>query len=119
MSRVFPPALVPALSREGWDDGLPDLVVATSMAQGPPKLRRATTAGVRDWDLTVQPITTAERMTLEGFYLTTCAGGALDFEISHPALGTRNVQFKPHSPPRFAILGAGWWRATLSLQILP
>lgn len=119
MSIAWPAGLAAALSREGWDEAFPDQLLSSPVDRGPAKVRRVTTAAVRLWSLSLQPLTAAEVNTLDTFFTTTTAGGALPFDMTHPRLGSRTVRFKPNSPPKPDPLGGLYWRVSLSLEILP
>ena len=96
---------------------MPDMVVRTEMDAGPAKLRRRFTAAVRPLKGRIE-ITRAQAATLETFYVTTLAGGALPFDWTSPrTLETVSMRFV--SPPRVGILKGTVWFADLDLEILP
>jgi hypothetical protein len=67
------------------------------MEVGPPKVRQRSTAGYYSQTYNFQ-MTKAHLDTLMTFYITTCEGGALDFEYTHPRLATTQ-NFRFLSPP--------------------
>jgi hypothetical protein len=67
----------------GYSEQPPDIIVETKMDAGPPKARRRFSAGIRPIKVKML-MTTAQVETLDVFYITTLAGGALTFDYTHP-----------------------------------
>jgi hypothetical protein len=113
-----------------WPAGLPasplldsfkekaeDTVIRTEMEQGPAKLRRRTTAGVRTLSASFL-VSKAQVVTLEDFYLTTLQGGSLPFTFTHPRSGA-SVSCRFVKPPEYAGSNGNYFKASVDLEILP
>ncbi len=109
------PAINPLM--QSYQEMVPDTALRSAMDQGPAKVRQRTTAGVRNITA-VYLLTNAQISTLETYYLTTQAGGALSFSWTHPRTGsTVTARFK--APPSYSPASGTFYYVTLSLEILP
>ena len=114
---AWPGTLPAAPLIDGMQETLPDTVLRTDMDQGPAKLRRRTTAGIRI--LTVSYLLThTQSDALESFYLDTLAGGALSFAYPHPR-SRETVTCRFRKTPALAALNGSFFRAVLELEVLP
>ena len=117
MPNVWPITLPTAPLMEGNAETAPNTVIRTSMDVGPPKMRQRSTAGYYTQAYNFH-MTKAQLDTLMTFYVTTCAGGATDFEFTHPRLATtQNMRFI--APPSWNKLTATIYRVAISLEMLP
>ena len=115
---VWPASLPQEPLAQGYNEQAPNTVVRSAMEAGPPKLRRRFTAGVRSIECQVR-LTPVQVDTLDAFFGSTVAGGALSFDWKHPRNGTA-VTFRFVEPPSYTSLARGTlWQATLRLEILP
>ena len=89
----FPEA--PLLS--GNEEAMPDTVIRTDMAAGPPKVRQRSTAGYNSGSYPFH-MTATNILALETFYTTTCSGGSEKFEWKHPRTGS-TVNWLFAAPP--------------------
>lgn len=113
------PASLPQLAAvDGYQESPPDTALRTKMDTGPDKIRRRFTAGVRP--LSVQlDLTKVQVETLDVFYVTTTAGGALRFDWVGPRNQT-TVEMRFVRPPVYRPLASDVaWRATLQLEVMP
>ncbi|MFQ5776362.1 MAG: hypothetical protein ACE5GS_17725 [Kiloniellaceae bacterium] len=94
----------------------PDLVVRTQMDAGPAKVRRRFTAGVRPFEMELD-LTLSEVQTLDDFFVTTLAGGALAFDWQHPRTGA-TLSFRFVAPPSY-VQNKGAWSVSLRIEALP
>jgi len=101
----------------GYEENTPDLLVRTGMDTGPDKIRRRATAGVREitWPTI---LTIAQVATLETFYITTLASGALTFTLNHPRTAVGST-WRFVKAPTYTQVPPGNYRAVLKLEILP
>jgi len=87
------------------------------MDAGPAKTRPRFTAGVRP--IQIPMIMTDDQVTtLETFYTTTLAGGALKFDFRLPRTGAV-VTYRFTGPPQWTLVESKRWRVTLPLEVLP
>ncbi len=115
---VWPATLPQEPLAQGYAERAPDTVIRTQMEAGPPKVRRRFTAGVRSIECRLRLIP-AQVDTLDAFFNTTVAGGALPFDWKHPRTGTA-VTFRFVEPPSYAPVARGaLWQASLRLEVLP
>lgn len=114
---TWPATLPDKVLQEGYDEQLQPIVIRSPMDTGPAKLRRRATAAPRSIS-GGQRLTAAQVETLDGFYRTDCADGALAFDWKHPRTqAAASLRFV--SPPRYASLGGGVYAVSLSFEILP
>ena len=115
---VWPASLPQTPLAEGYNERAPDTVIRSPMEAGPPRLRRRFTAGVRNIECQLR-LTPAQLDTLDAFFGSTVAGGALPFDWKHPRNGTA-VTFRFVEPPGYTPVARGTlWQAMLRLEILP
>ena len=87
------------------------------MDAGPDKVRRRFTAGVRP--LTMMMIVDESQFsTLDDFFVTTLAGGALRFDLTIPSTGlTERLRFVGR--PEYVLVTPTKGRVRLDLEVLP
>jgi len=113
---VWPPSL-PQEPLIGWVEQWAETRVRTETDSGPAKVRRRFTAGVRQLQLPLA-LTEAQMATLDTFFDSTTAGGALRFEWQHPRTGATH-EFRFLDPPQIQESNPGLYRLTLNLELLP
>jgi 3-phenylpropionate/cinnamic acid dioxygenase small subunit len=102
---------------DGNSESAPNTVIRTAMEVGPPKVRQRSTSGYYASSYNFI-MTKAQLDTLMTFYVTTCAGGALDFEYTHPRLATtQNMRFI--APPSWNKITSTIYRVSIQLEMLP
>jgi hypothetical protein len=111
------PGNLPYIEIAGYASGMEDLLLRSPMEVGPDKVRRRNTAGVRpvNGNLTVD---SAELETLRSFYKDSTLSGAIRFAWTEPETGNP-VEMRFTSPPNWTPLGAGIYKVSLRLEILP
>lgn len=102
---------------ESYQETAPNGLLRTQMEAGPAKVRRRFTAAPRPFKFRVD-LTTAQVGTLDAFFLTTCAMGALAFDWLHPRTGA-SVSYRFVSPPAYTPADGDVWKADLDLEIMP
>ncbi len=102
----------------GYQETPPENVIRTPMDTGPPKLRRRSTAGVRNLTVFLFLDDTTQMGHLDDFYVTDTYSGSIAFEWTHPRTGA-TTDFRFRAPPQYRHLGNGNYRAQLELEILP
>ncbi len=94
-----------------------DTVIRTDMDTGPAKVRQRTTAGVGELQVTYF-LSTAQAAALDDFYMTTLSGGALAFDYTHPRTGAL-LSCRFAAPPEYAAVNGAYYKAVLTLEVLP
>lgn len=90
----------------------------TSMAQGPDKVRRRSTAAPRPATMGHPGFTSEQMRAFFTFYETTTKHGALPFDMDDPIAGeVRSFRFT--GPPEADPVGAAYWSITVPLEVLP
>ena len=118
MSISWPNTLPQNLEVQGFEETVPNTVIASQVECGAPKRRQRYTAAIRPIKGSVFLTSTAQRQTLDDFYVNTLSGGSLTFSWQHPiTLAAVTMAFS--SPPKYAALGGSLFRATLELEIRP
>jgi len=102
---------------QGYKEGVPNLLLRTQMDQGPAKVRRRHSAGVRQVALMLQ-LHKDQVATLDAFYLGPLEGGALRFTWVHPRTQVP-TDFRFEKPPEYTHVGGLYFAATLALEVLP
>ena len=117
MASFIWPVTLPQLPDIGLQETAPDLVLRTEMDAGPAKVRRRFTAGVREFRTTVSPLTAAQVQTLDDFFVNDLTG-VLPFDWQIPRSGA-TVEMRFVEPPRYDAIDPTFYRASLSLEVLP
>lgn len=117
------PATLPQYHEIGLQETRQQAFVRTSMDVGPSKQRRRFTTATRFLEGTML-MTTAQKATFDTFYNTAIDEGSQEFDFTDPkdASTIQSVRFT--APPTFTALiggssGVEFYRATISLEILP
>jgi hypothetical protein len=114
---AWPTTLPTAPLVDRFQETAPDTVLRTAMDEGPAKLRPRTTAGVRTMTLSYI-LDRAQVAALDIFYATTLSGGALAFDMAHPRTGNAaSCRFR--APPEYSAVNGDYFRAAISLEVLP
>jgi len=114
---VWPITLPAYPLTEGFREKMPENILRTDMEQGPAKLRRRTTAGVRGMEMSYL-MSKAQVSALETFYNSTLAGGVFDFSYTHPRSGaTLDCRFV--KPPQYTAQDADLFKVDIVLEVLP
>jgi hypothetical protein len=115
---VWPASLPQLVAVEGYEESPPETALRTEMDAGPAKVRRRFTAGVRP--ITAQlDLDAAQVETLDQFYVTTLAGGALRFDWVDPR-NQAAVELRFVRPPVYRPAGSdAAWTAFLQLEVMP
>ena len=114
---TWPAGLPQSPLLRGYQRTMPDLIVQTEMDAGTPKARQRFTAASEPvtWNTL---LTDVQKDTLETFYKTTVAGGALSFDITLPDVtGTSSVRIIEQ--PSFVALKDDLWSVSLKMIKLP
>src|SRR5208282_3063840 len=102
---------------ENFQELLPQTAIRTDMDTGPAKIRQRTTAAVGSLMVSYL-LSTAQTEALDTFYETTLFGGSGAFDYTHPRTGvTLSCRFV--SPPSYAPVNGTYFKATLTLEVLP
>jgi hypothetical protein len=107
---------------EGLTVTMPKLLLSSPMDQGPPKVRRQTTANY--WPVScIYDLSDAQAAILVDFVHVTLAGGALPFNWFHPLYRSTAqacvARFDPDNPVAWAPASGDAWLAALRLMIIP
>jgi hypothetical protein len=87
------------------------------MEQGPAKVRRRFTAGVRNLGFELL-LTVSELATLDTFFNTTTYGGSLSFDYTHPrTLASVTARFT--SSPQYVAIDKDNYSVSVELEVLP
>jgi hypothetical protein len=115
---AWPASLPQLVAVAGYQESPPELALRSQMDAGPAKLRRRFTAGVRPLAVRLD-LDAAQVETLDTFYVTTLAGGALRFDWVDPRnQGAAELRFV--RPPVFRPTESDVaWTALIELEIMP
>lgn len=114
---AWPASLPQRPDVSGYSEKPQSQVTRSEMDAGPAKSRRRFTAGTTDlaW---AAVITGAQIATLESFYDSDIAAGALPFDMPHPRTGdTITVRMK--SPYSLSALGGTRYKLEMTIEVLP
>jgi len=98
-------------------EAAPNTVIRTQMEVGPPKVRQRSTVGYYSCAYNFL-MTKAQLDDLMTFYITTCEGGTLPFECTHPRLATTQ-DFRFIAPPSWNKVTPAYYRVALNLEYIP
>lgn len=117
-SQTWPAGLPQNLLLDGFSEQPPDTRIRGEMDQGPPKMRRRSTASSRPIDGELY-LTGSQVTTLDDFYNNTLDGGVLKFDWKHPRTGN-SVEMRFRERPTYAeAVSNDLYRAVLKLEIMP
>ena len=102
---------------DSWDETLAENRIRTQMEVGPPKIRRRSTASVKQYGV-VFALTAAQVATLDDFYTSDTYNGSLAFEWTNPRTGATE-DFRFLTPPKIVKRGPDSFRASFQLEVLP
>lgn len=113
---AWPASLPQDVLLGGYSEAPQDTAIRSAVSYGPDKVRRRTTAVITHVTMKLR-LTTAQVATLETFYNDTIQiAGPVDW-IHHRTRAAAAYRFL--SPPTFVPYGAGYWSATLEMELLP
>lgn len=101
----------------GFAEAAPDTRVVTEMDQGPAKMRRRGTAGVRGLSFRLL-LDGAGVQALDDFFETALEGGTRAFDFTHPRTGG-GVSCRFVEPPAYTAAGGTHYHAAIRLEVLP
>lgn len=114
---AWPYSLPDALLVDGFRGEFARTKIRTEMDAGPAKQRRRFTASVQPISGTIE-VTSDQLERLQRFHDVECSGGSGEFTWAHPV--TRDpVRMRFVSEPSYSALGGGYFRADLSLEVMP
>lgn len=111
------PSTLPAPFLSSLQETPPNNVIRSSMDVGPAKVRRRTTANVRNLSFNLM-LTPAQVEILDEFYLDDVSGGVLEFDYEHPRTG-QSVSARFTEPPQYQEREGVVYSVSVSLEILP
>lgn len=113
---VWPPSLPQQVLASDYTEAADANTIRSEIDVGPAKLRRRYTAEIKVFQIGLV-LTSAQVATLETFYDVTI--GAVDaFDWAHPrTLAAASLRFR--SRPEYRAIGAGYFRASFALELLP
>ena len=113
---AFPSAL-PLPIADTYNEKLPDLVIRSTVDQGPGKVRKRLSAAIREVSFDLK-LSLAELDDLIDFFLSDAAGGAISFTMTHPrTLNTETFRFT--APPEITYLSYDLYNVTVNLEMMP
>jgi hypothetical protein len=115
---TWPLTLPQAPLAEGYQESPGETVIRTPMDVGPPKQRRANTAGVKQWTVTWE-LEASQVETFQTFFEETLEGGALSFELPHPRIDGSAVTVRFVKPPTWRPVSGDAWQVQAVLEVLP
>lgn len=118
MPDVWPASLPQRLEREGHSQGPADNRIKSQPETGPAKRRRRSTAAVKPLSGRMT-MSAAQFTAFETFYEMTLAEGALPFTFPDPMGGSALLVRFSDDAWEFDNIGAGFYRVSLSLEVLP
>jgi endo-1,4-beta-D-glucanase Y len=111
-----PEILLRVLS-QGYKETMPNLIKRTPMDVGPAKIRRRFSVGTRPLTISIE-LSNTEVATIENFHTIDLEGGSLRFQMQNPrTLATAYFRFT--KPPEFVHIGGHYYRASLTLEMMP
>lgn len=113
----WPVSLPASPLAEGFSETPPATSLRTEMDQGPAKMRQRTTAGVGRLGFSLL-LSLAQVQILDEFFRNDTKGGSLSFSFAHPRGGAA-ITCRFIEPPRYQAATGAWFRAQLSLEVLP
>lgn len=119
MAEVWPADLPQVLLVDGFSEEMGDSRIQSDPDSGPPKIRNRF-SNVADKIAGQMILTYAQLVSLRDFVRLTTDGGALAFTLpSQYVAGETDLLCTFDEMPVFTALGAGRYRAALSLRVLP
>jgi hypothetical protein len=101
----------------GFSETFPNVVVRTSMDQGPAKVRRRFTAAERPFKCSMI-LTAAQATSFDTFFTTTMEGGALTFTWVHPRTLEAGT-FRFVGQPTFTAIDGGLYQTEFQIELMP
>ena len=112
------PSTLPKFLAEGWSEEMPELTERIEMEAGPAYVRGKSTVAEYGVSGTLM-MTQAQWVIFRAFYLSDTRGGAIPFEITHPASGGV-VVCRISQPPRREYGGKkDYYRVSVPMEVLP
>lgn len=92
------------------------------MDDGPPKVRRRSTAGIRRFPVSLN-LTRTQLALFDTFFMSSTQGGSLAFQWTHPRTSNL-IDFRFAGPPEYVPMaprqtGSEIWKVTFQLDALP
>lgn len=117
-NQTWPASLPQKLLLSGFSEQPPDTRIRGEMDQGPPKMRRRSTASSRPINGEIH-CTASQVETLDDFYNDTVDGGTLRFDWEHPRTGSA-VEMRFRERPSYSeAISNDLYRVRLRLEIMP
>lgn len=114
---VWPVSLPTWVLLDGYQESPPATRIRTEMDSGVPKMRNRYSASVRP--VTFSTLLTASQVaTFDTFYVTTLAGGTLEFEWTNPRT-TATVNFRFAAAPVYRQVNLDLYEIRLELEQMP
>jgi hypothetical protein len=112
----WPITLPTGFFQRDYEESPPNLLLRSQMDEGPAKVRRRFTAGVRPIRGKIK-LTPTQVGILDDFYVDDCDSGATAFTYTHPRTGA-SVLVRWVEPPKYKPQGLNYL-VDISLEILP
>lgn len=117
-NQTWPASLPQELLISGFSERPPKTHIRGDMDQGPPKMRRRSTASSRPINGELL-LTQSELETLDDFYINTLDGGTLRFDWKHPRTGN-SVEMRFRERPTYnEALSNDLYRVAMKLEVMP
>lgn len=114
---TWPSTLPQRATRDGFQESADGVVLRSTVDVGPAKLRPRYTAEVKVFACALV-LDSTQVATLETFYETTTVFGTGPFDWVHPRTeAAASLRFR--NRPTYSALGAGRFRASFALELLP
>lgn len=117
MAEAFPPSLQEFVNESGFGLGTGETAIRSEMDVGPAKVRNRFTEGIDEFTTTIDIFKT-DYTTLDNFYKTTLNGGTGTFLYDHPITEVES-EFRFVGAPAYAPLGGGYFRVSMTWELLP
>lgn len=113
----WPSQLQDFLNEDGFSFKVGETTIRSENQTGPVKVRRTSTKSVDLIECTID-LTTAQYSIFYDYFDITLNGGVRPFYFVHPISGETKV-FRFTSSPSIRSIGGGYFRASMSWEILP
>lgn len=103
------------VSWSNYREVLPDALKRTQNDTGPDKVRRRTTAGLRNLYVNIT-LTDTELPLFKDFFRSTTLRGAMWFDWTHPRTGSA-ATMRFVTEPQYSVIGGATYRASFQIEI--